>query len=502
MVATVKSDGTAPPRARKRASQISRDIGDLIVSMGWPVGAVVGSEADLCDRFDVSRAVLREAIRLVEHHTAASMRRGPGGGLVVREPDTSAVIKAVIVYLESVDVSIADIFEARMILEPLAARWAAEKSGASAVEELDEMLAHEHRVKAAELASPSQELVHRSIASLAGNVVLELFVEVVTDLTALYARTAPHLSREELRAASDGVTHAHEVMIQAILDGDGDVAEQRTAKHLVAMAEWLSSKYGGASTAKQARIRARRRSEPPRVPGAKMAEHVADRLRDDLLRSDLGPGEFLGSEADLLGRYGVSRAVLREAIRLLEHHGVAATRRGPGGGLMVANPDPGASVEAMALLLDFRGVSLDQVAEVRDALELACVRRLATRIDEPETRAGVSDLVERLDAVRRSGHPGTASLEFHAELAELTGNPLLSLFVQILGRIGSRHFDPPEGGAADEIDTSSLRAHGAIAAAILKGDTGLAQARMRRHMKAVDEWWCDRPSAGGLRHGS
>ena len=80
--------------APKLASVVARRIEDDVVARGWPVGTVLGSETDLLERFGVSRAVLREAVRIVEHTGAARMRRGPGGGLVVSEPNRSAVVTA------------------------------------------------------------------------------------------------------------------------------------------------------------------------------------------------------------------------------------------------------------------------------------------------------------------------------------------------------------------------------------------------------------------------
>ena len=53
-----------------------------VVLNDWQVGAELGSEADLLRHYDVSRAVFREAVRLLEYFDAAKARRGPGGGLV------------------------------------------------------------------------------------------------------------------------------------------------------------------------------------------------------------------------------------------------------------------------------------------------------------------------------------------------------------------------------------------------------------------------------------
>jgi DNA-binding FadR family transcriptional regulator len=86
-------------------AQVARRIEDGIVSAGWPVGRNLGSEQDLQDRYGVSRAVLREALRLVQHHQVARMRRGPGGGLFVTAPDAAPATRAMVIYLDYVGVS-------------------------------------------------------------------------------------------------------------------------------------------------------------------------------------------------------------------------------------------------------------------------------------------------------------------------------------------------------------------------------------------------------------
>ena len=89
---------------------------------------VLGSEADLLERYQVSRAVFREAVRLLEHQQVARTRRGPGGGLVITEPTIDAVIDTVVLYLHRVDARLDEIFEARIILEELAAQLASERT--------------------------------------------------------------------------------------------------------------------------------------------------------------------------------------------------------------------------------------------------------------------------------------------------------------------------------------------------------------------------------------
>src|SRR5271170_8391728 len=123
------------PSSKRAAKVADRIVGD-VMAMGWPVGELLGSEAELLERYQVSRAVFREAVRLVEHKQVARTRRGPGGGLVITEPTVGAVIDAVVLYLHRVDARLDEIFEARIILEELACQLAAERTNENDLAEL------------------------------------------------------------------------------------------------------------------------------------------------------------------------------------------------------------------------------------------------------------------------------------------------------------------------------------------------------------------------------
>src|SRR3984893_16698345 len=106
--------------ASKRAARVAdRIVGDVI-ARGWPVGELLGSELELVVRYQASRAVFREAVRLVEHQQVARTRRGPGGGLVITEPTVDAVIDAVVLYLYRAEARLDEVFEARLVLGGIA----------------------------------------------------------------------------------------------------------------------------------------------------------------------------------------------------------------------------------------------------------------------------------------------------------------------------------------------------------------------------------------------
>ena len=131
------------------------------------------------------------------------------------------------------------------------------------------------------------------------------------------------------------------------------------------------------------RRRARQRSS-----GRKLGEQLAERVEEEIIASGWPVGKVLGSEADLIERYGVSRAVFREAMRIVDHHGVAEMRRGPGGGLVVVAPKSDAAIRTLSLNLEYLDLTPEQINEARLAIELACVR---TAIDAPRRRRPAAD---------------------------------------------------------------------------------------------------------------
>src|SRR6516162_10423779 len=165
---------TAP--TNKLASKVARRIEADIVRRGWTVGESLGSEQALQQRFRVSRSVLREAVRLVEHHQVARMRRGPNGGLLICEPDAGPATRAVVIYLEYLGTTLVDLLNARLVLEPLAASLAAERIDEAGIDRLRAVLRAEERWRAG-LPAPRDE-VHIALAEQSKSPVLQLFIEI------------------------------------------------------------------------------------------------------------------------------------------------------------------------------------------------------------------------------------------------------------------------------------------------------------------------------------
>jgi DNA-binding FadR family transcriptional regulator len=484
--------GTDNGGTDKLAARVARDIENDIIALNWPVGDVLGSEAELRAHYRVSRAVLREAIRLVEHHQVASMRRGPAGGLVVRAPDAGPATNAMIVYLAFVGTTVEHVLAARILLEPLAAALAAENINEAGIALLRAALAAEELPTSSVDLTHLRNQVHLVIAQLTGNPALRLFVDVLLRLTSRYA----HESLTKVPDAAHPVLieghQVHDELVSAVVAGESARAEHQAGEHLEAIAEFIHGRASDPGQPLQPSFSIWGTAAPGHTQDQKLAEVVARRIITEISEGGWTIGSVIGSETALLDRFEVSRAVLREAVRLLEYHSVARMRRGPGGGLVVARPDPTASIEAMSLYLDYQRIEINHLRVVRERVEIGCV-------DYVSAMAGDPDVAHRL---RLAGNDdGVGLLEglphrLHTEIAELSGNPVLALFLRILTTLWARKRaameDEPETAAAPGAEPGVEpmdQVHKSLVEALIAGDPSLARHRMRRHLETLTDWW-------------
>ncbi|MDO8392039.1 MAG: FCD domain-containing protein [Actinomycetota bacterium] len=456
--------------SRKLASIVSEKIGADIAARGLAEGELVGSEAELLAQYDVSRAVFREAVRLLEHQQSARMRRGPGGGLVVTTPDGESAFNAAMVYLLHGRADLDEVLEVRLVLEASAALLAAERMHAAGIAELNALVQRERKG----LQADARDL-HGLVARLSGNPALDFFVDLLTRMARVFT---PDVAADDT-VVRDATCGAHAKIVQSIVSGDGATAATRMERHLRAEADYIAAhlpsslRLGSVFSAAPA--------------DQKLGEHVARAVFADVVASGWRVGASLGSEAELMAHYDVSRAILREAARLLEHHGIASMRRGPGGGLFVAAPAIDATSAAAAVYLDRRGVQARHLFELRSIVEMAVLERVIDRLDQPmiDRLRAVQD-VERAastDRFRVVGH------DLHVVLGELSGNRVLALCTDVLVRLSRERGAVPADAPDAELPTTDVvHTHDRIVDAIVARDSEKARARMNRHLNALARW--------------
>lgn len=480
-----------PGRGDKRAARIARDIEADIVRRGWAVGESLGSEAVLQQRYGASRSVLREAVRLVEHHQVARMRRGPNGGLLICEPDAGPATRAVVIYLEHLGTTLADLLSARLVLEPLAAALAAEHIDEAGIARLRQVLQAEAEWRPG-LPAPRDEF-HIALAEQSKNPVLQLFIDVLMRLTRRYARAARTDSADAAVEAAHQMRDAHAGIVEAVTAGDPARAKTLSERHVERVTAWLHEHRDPAGRPRSgaAQQRPRLTQEAPR---GKLAEVLAANIADDIAAGGWQVGSVVGTETTLLDRYKVSRAALREAVRLLEYHEVARMRRGPGGGLIVTTPRAQASIDTIALYLQYRQPSREDLRCVRDAIEIDNVAKVVKRRTDAEVAAFLDPRGWADGNAEDVRNAGLEEFRFHVGLAQLAGNALLDLFLRIIVELFRRHWSThrsPMGQA--QLSTTDVvavqHAHLRILEAIESGDDSLARYRTRRHLDAASSWW-------------
>jgi GntR family transcriptional repressor for pyruvate dehydrogenase complex len=170
----------------------------------------------------------------------------------------------------------------------------------------------------------------------------------------------------------------------------------------------------------------------PDRPPQKLAEHIAEQLRAQIVRHELADGDYLPVEAELCEFFQTSRPTMREAFRILEAEGLLRIRRGGRFGPQVCAPDPAVTARHLGLLLQHRDVEL---GSVYDAF-LDIVPTAAARLAAHHTKADLERLREQRRRCEEAADDGAAlvdaSTEFSLLVVELAGNPVWAVLSRLL----------------------------------------------------------------------
>ena len=171
---------------------------------------------------------------------------------------------------------------------------------------------------------------------------------------------------------------------------------------------------------------------------ARLAEKLARRIEDEIASSNIPAGGVMGSLRDLSERYSAGRAAAREAVALLERRGLGRLRPGPCGGFVVTQPECQAIGRELANYFRMAGVTLRQLKDAREAVDLMAAGLAAA--SRPDDR--------QIARVPRAGCGLEWHLSFQAQIARLAGEPVIELFVHCLNEL-TRDFAAPETTGAD-----------------------------------------------------
>lgn len=213
------------------------DIESGLRSGRYKVGDQLPGERILAETYGISRASVREAMRILD---VVGILRSPSGGgpksgaVIVSEP-SAGLSSTLRLHIASSRLSVADIVETRILLETWAARTAALHDNPAGIERARELL------QAMDAADMDQETFHAldaqfhlALSALAGNTVIETIMESLSGSIRGYIKEALAALGQWPVVLAELRAH-HHAIFDAVEAKDGDRADQLLRKHIA----WL-----------------------------------------------------------------------------------------------------------------------------------------------------------------------------------------------------------------------------------------------------------------------
>jgi DNA-binding FadR family transcriptional regulator len=221
-----------------------------------------------------------------------------------------------------------------------------------------------------------------------------------------------------------------------------------------------------------------------RVNVPKASDVLAQELRQRIRSDALKVGEVLPTERALVAQTGLSRASVREALRILEVEGLIEIRTGRSGGARVRRPGSDDFGRHLDLFIWGRNVSFEELHEVREALEALAAEGAARR----RTESDIAMLTAKTEALEAAvdDHPRylAANLQWHLAVAHASHNDLVIGMMSTLSN-AIHQATAIEAFNSREVGEATVKIHRRILAAIVAGDADAARRRMRRHVAAA-----------------
>ncbi len=220
----------------------------------------------------------------------------------------------------------------------------------------------------------------------------------------------------------------------------------------------------------------------------RLYEEIVNQIQDLIINEDLRLGDKLPPESELIGKFGVSKSVVREAIRALEERGLVTVKHGRG--VYVSQPSSASVSESLSRLLRASKGSLLALHEVREMLEIGIAGLAAERATEAEIELMEDALQREAQIIDSPDDLVELDLQFHELLARATHNDVVPILLNPLTDLlrDSRHaiMESKETAVGPVLSgTIRLLDHRQILAAVESRHTGQAREAMDRHLQKV-----------------
>lgn len=238
-------EGLGRIKVPKSSDVLAARLKKEILSDAYEPGAALPTERELVSTTGLSRGSVREALRILEAQGLVNTRAGRYGGTTVSQPTNVQLAGHVNVYAKGRSVTLRELVEVRLALEPMVAALAAERR---TEEDLSNLRAIAERIDWAsdnDLSAFLEENVnwHDAIAAASHNDLLHALATSVSGLM-FEASQIKEFASAEVRQR---VRHAHARIFEAIEAGDAELARRRVERDVQAYASILAAAVAAAA---------------------------------------------------------------------------------------------------------------------------------------------------------------------------------------------------------------------------------------------------------------
>jgi DNA-binding FadR family transcriptional regulator len=438
--------------AHEFAALLQRDF----AGSGCQSGEMIGTLADIRQRYGLGRWACREAVGILELRGWLESRRGAGGGLVLTLPTIRDLAKLTLLHLCLKGLGVDQVIEVRWAVYRAVVRRLLMRASAEAPAK---PLGCAIGFQSSGGCHTATRQFSSWLADHTGNRALGFLMEFVS---ALYAECGEPPAKESVAQQTllwTAIRSGDEARATAALDAFLQSTERLRAGDAVALPE-VFSRDGACSSA---------------THSARLAQRL---LRDIAQRTRTGRTE-LETEAAIGERHCLNRDIVRRAIRMLEDIGVVVPRRGRQGGLQRREPDLAIIIELMPPLLARYDVSPAEAIDATLFLKLEAARLAAARVRTAAASSKVAALAEKLmSTVPTQPHE---LIMMENSLIDLTENEVLAACdrgLMFFGPVFSPEQIDPTGAGASRAIANTLE----MTEAIRAGDVHRAEVACLRKM--------------------
>jgi DNA-binding FadR family transcriptional regulator len=219
--------------------------------------------------------------------------------------------------------------------------------------------------------------------------------------------------------------------------------------------------------------------------GPKLVEQVIDYLREHVASEGLRPGAKLPSETTISTTLGVSRPVVREAMRMLAGTGLVEMAVGKRATIVPVDGEMISRVIENAVLIG--QADAPDILEMRRGIEIAMVALAAQRRSDTEAKAMKRVVDQMAGKLGQADRYAELDMQLHMMLAKATGNPLYPLLIEAFRQLiqASMLKGLERWAATPKLDRVQELHEEIIAAVLEKDPVGAAQAMAHHFDDAI-----------------